>query len=81
MKCIKRTYRGTCVQWDGNNIQELSELMTDDSKLVQYDMLVMVRIDGLIYTLKPTDWVVRGENGMVKHYTDDVYNIKYVTLG
>jgi hypothetical protein len=77
----KRAYHAHAIQWDGNNLEELRELL--DNVQVHDDEHLMVRhAQGplTIQTLKVGDWVVQGENGVVKCYTDEVFRTKYEGL-
>jgi hypothetical protein len=76
--CKKVAYYGESVQWDGSNLLKMQELCSGlVCRLLKYDDLLMVRLNNEIFTLKVGDWMVKGENGEVKHYTNEIYHIKY----
>jgi len=78
----KHPYRAHAIQWDGKNTEEVIEVLTSAGADVQPHMECLMlrykdRVNLNIDTMKITDWIVRGENGMVKCYTDKVFNEKY----
>lgn len=45
-----------------------------------YASALMVRYHGGIKTMKKGDWAVKGEDGKVKIYSDEVFKIKYESI-
>lgn len=73
----KRPYKARCVQWVGINTEEIVSLLKDVQPWGDY---LMYRYPNGVGTLRMGDWVVVGENGQVKCYTDAVFRIKYEKL-
>jgi hypothetical protein len=72
IKAKKRAYTANCVQWVG----DVSELR----KFGEVSLLngwAMVRSPQGLVSLAPNDWLVIGENGVAKTYTDEVFKVKY----
>jgi hypothetical protein len=74
----KRPYKAECIQWDGLNGQEICA-MFDDAVLYGSDA-IMIRHQAGVSTVRLGGWVVRGENGMVKTYSDHDFTVKYITI-
>jgi hypothetical protein len=70
----KRPYRAKCLQWDGTNAAALDDVL---QHLTEHGSELLIRHHGMIETLRVGDWVVTGENGEVKCYTDEVFRVKY----
>lgn len=79
----KRPYRAYALQWDGNNTDEVIEMLASIGALgtVYGAEHLMVRYDCMIDTLVIGSWVVRGENNDVKCYSNEEFNVKYEKLG
>jgi hypothetical protein len=79
----KQPYQAQCLQWDGNNTEQVQELMGADVRLdlheqVNVGRLLMVRTpDAGIFTMTPGWWIVKGQNGVVKCYNNETFLIKY----
>lgn len=73
----KRSYRAHAVQWDGVNTWEICDMMPS---VTPYASALMVRYHGGIKTMKKGDWAVKGEDGKVKIYSDEVFKIKYESI-
>lgn len=73
----KRAYCAECVQWDGMNTSEVLGLFEDATTWKEY---LMIRYGDGIATLQIGWWVVTGENGVVKCYSDEVFRVKYEEL-
>lgn len=72
---MKRPYLAECIQFNGINYDEIIPLF-DNVEI--YRDLIVIRHSLGITTLYPTDWVVIGENSIVKTYTNEIFHIKYV---
>lgn len=72
----KVPYYAFARQWDGRNTPEIVNILGDKVQVHDSKHLV-VRYGNDIYTLTLGWWVVRGENGKVKCYADDVFRTKY----
>ena len=80
----KRPYRAVCVQWNGNNAAEIFKLL-ENTKLINSvevfrEEFIFIRYAGGTHTLKRSDWVIKGEDGVARIYTDEVFQIKYEAL-
>jgi hypothetical protein len=75
MKYEKTPYKADAIQWDGRNSAEVIA-MFDEACLYDTDH-IMIRYDGSIVTLSHGWWVVTGENGYIKCYSDKVFRVKY----
>lgn len=73
----KRPYKADCIQWTGDNFDEIAIMMVAHDVSRYGDRYVMIRHKTGISTLDIGGWVVRGENGYVKTYSDRVFKIKY----
>ena len=74
----KRPYRAQCWQWNGTNTQEIVQLFHDAK--IHDENHIMVRHGNRISTLVIGSWIVRGENGQIKCYNNNEFNIKYEAL-
>ena len=75
----KRPYKACCLQWDKTNSMEIIGILRH-AELQGEDYIVWRHEKG-ISTLKIGDWVIVGENGVVKTYDNDVFFEKYVSIG
>jgi len=75
----QRSYKARCVQYTGNNLEEVRELIPNIES-VQGGKSLLMRFNGTIQALYLGDWVVQQENGIVKHYREDIHPIKYRRL-
>lgn len=84
----KRPYMATCIQWNGNNVEDVKEMLehTPRTTVEHRGVYLVLRTVELnaegfdmlrISTLFHGDWVVQGENRKVKVYTDAVFWEKY----
>jgi len=73
----KRPYLAECVRWDGTNFDELGSIFSDIENVGSSGWL-MVR-GKQVFGIPLGYWVVTGENGQVKVYSDAIFNIKYET--
>lgn len=75
----KRPYRAHAVQWTGDNYAKVEVLFLGaDAYLSLHDRHhIIVRFPHRLDTLSPGWWVVVGENGEVKCYSDEVFSTKY----
>lgn len=81
----KVPYYASAVQWTGQNDKEVLALLNNrDTYATRYGLYqIMVRFSHpaegqkMIDTLDAGSWIVTGENGQVKCYTDKQFNIKY----
>lgn len=72
----KKPYQAKCVQWDGNNVNAIRQLVMMD--VVQHGASYLaIRHENTISTISPGWWVVKGENGQVKCYSDEAFRVKY----
>lgn len=79
ISCRKRPYTATAIQWDGHNFNQVCEMLEPagcEVDLYGEDMIMLRSAEG-IKTLRLGDYVVRGENGSVKTYTDKIFTTKY----
>lgn len=77
--CRKRGYKATFIQYNGKNFPEVSAMMAEAGAKVNHhdENQVMIRTEAGIETLRAGDFVVRGENGVVKTYVPASFHIKY----
>jgi len=86
----KRAYHANAIQWKETNLGEVLDALRGAglSAVWHAPNHIMIRsytpINTLappggrtIETIEPGCWVVRGENGQVKTYTDTVFKTKY----
>ena len=81
----KIPYYAHAVQWKGSNTEEILTLLNNrDTYATRYGIhQIMVRFSHpaegqrSIDTLDAGSWVVTGENGTVKCYTDEQFKTKY----
>lgn len=79
IKCRKRPYAASAIQWDGNNFDHICDLLESEDysgDLYGADY-VLIRSKEGISTLRLGDWVVQGENRAIKTYTDKIFQVKY----
>lgn len=74
----KRPYKADCVQWTGDNFDEVKDMMKAHDVSLFGGRFIMIRHNVGISTLDIGHWVVRGENGYVKAYADEVFRVKYM---
>jgi hypothetical protein len=75
----KTPYLAEAIQWDGHNSAQVITLINADVRETEGKYL-MVRAANDIFTMVPGWWAVKGENGIVKCYSNDVFNVKYQAL-
>jgi hypothetical protein len=75
----KRAYHANAIQWKETNLGEVLDALRGAglSAVWHAPNHVMIRDGSSIETIEPGYWVVRGENGQVKTYTDTVFKTKY----
>ena len=80
--CKKRPYFAMAVQWGGGNYDEVANMLHSGKCFPDHPVsgAILVRTGDGIFTLFPTDWAVRGENGVTKRYTDVQFRTKYELL-
>lgn len=71
----KRPYRAMCVQWNGDNAADIIGML--DSAHVFREEFIVVRQPGRMHTLRLGDWVLKGEDGAARFYTNENFKIKY----
>lgn len=90
----KRPYKAFAIQWNGHNTDDVFELLSPFASVCIHkygkeetsNEYIMIRfndkLDGRpsIYTMSIGEWVVMGENGKTKCYTDEVFKVKYEEL-
>ena len=87
----KKQYRAYCLQYQLDNFKEINNLLLSGkaevhlySSEMENDNRLMIRwSDGRnpsIETIQYGMWVRRGENGLVKIYTDEEFLLKYESL-
>ena len=68
--------------WNGNNTQAVATFLTANG--FDSDMFrgyLMIRRDGrLAYTLSAGGWVIKGENGILRFYSDAMFKLMYRAL-
>lgn len=79
IKCRKRPYLATAIQWHGLNFREVSDMIESGGCIANLhgSDLVIIRSARGVGTLRLGDWVVQGENQEVKTYTNGIFHIKY----
>lgn len=76
----KRPYHATAIQWTMLNIEAL-RILIHDANVVVVDKVAWVKFGpGVGKVMQPNDWAVKGENGEVKFYSDDVFRVKYESV-
>jgi hypothetical protein len=75
----KRPYKALAIQWNGSNAEEVASLLKVEFRWYN-DHLMLKHENGDFSTLKQSDWIVRGENGEVKTYTDYTFITKYTEV-
>ena len=73
----KLTYFAHCVQWKGDNANEILEIYPNASIEGEY---VVIRTPGRLDTLYVSDWLRVGQNGVIKRFTDREFQEKYESL-
>ena len=77
----KRPYRANAIQWTGDNTQAVFDALKGFSKdvypSVYNDNHIYIRHEHGVTVIGKGWWVVTGENGDVKLYSDSVFNVKY----
>lgn len=80
----KKAYTAECMQWNTHSDKDniIQTLQDHGYEVTQYGHCIMIRYndgrdENSIDTMYIGDWLVTGENGNIKRYTDDVFNIKY----
>ena len=74
----KRPYRALAVQFTDYNAEEvMAVLKSNGADPHEYGEYIMIRFKNGIETISVGSWVVVGENGSVKCYSDETFNIKY----
>lgn len=86
----KRPYHATCVQWTGDNFEQVKAMFGDSFGTLEpycprsigvVSKVVFIRFEpGECTVMRPFDWAVKGENGDVKIYSDDIFHVKYEEL-
>lgn len=77
----KRAYHAAAMQWRGTNTSEIAHFFPPRVEVIPYGDALLIRFaPGEISTMKVGDWAVRGENGEVKCYSDEQFNIKYESI-
>ena len=79
----KHPYRADCIQWTGINTQEILD------KLAKVEVLraevfrkdfILIRFDECVHTLRHGDWIITGEDGVVRYYTNAKFLANYEPL-
>ena len=73
----KRPYLAHAIQWDGNNFEDVAALLPNSEV---YRGCLMIRHESGIWCMSHGDWAVKGMNGQVKVYSDEVFRVKYEEL-
>jgi hypothetical protein len=73
----KRPYKAVCIQYGKKTAIEVQSLFDN---VQNHAGFLMVRHTGGIHCIYEGDWVVRGQNGAVKVYNDETFNIKYTSI-
>jgi hypothetical protein len=77
----KRPYRAMAIQFNETNVEEvMSVIRTNGAEPHEYGEYIMIRFPNGIEMISIGSWVVVGENGDVKCYSNDVFHIKYEIL-
>ena len=75
-KFKKRNYEADCLQLSVDNQKEALELLGEEASPYGVNC-ILLRGDHGIQTVRVGDWVVRGENGVVKSYVPASFHAKY----
>lgn len=80
----KHPYLAHAIQWDGDNTPAVFEALKGFAKDVYPSVYnvdhIYIRHEHGVTVIRKGWWVVTGENGEVKVYSDEVFNIKYEAL-
>ncbi len=76
--CQKRAYKARSIQWDGTNTEEVLDVFPN-ARLHGSNHLMVRHAEG-VSTLELGAYIVIGENGEVKAYTEETYHVKYEVL-
>ena len=72
----KRPYRANCIQFTKDTLSSILALF-DNSESLRDGEYILIRTLKGITCLQKGDWIVTGENGESKFYTDGTFKIKY----
>lgn len=79
-----KPYRGNCIQWLGVNAEDVIEQIRKYPGITNIEIFrliyIMIRYDAGVHSLKPGDWVVIGEDGDIRFYSDEQFLNKYESL-
>lgn len=76
----RRARTAQCIQYDGENLPALQEMMPQAQLLpINGDILVR-RYDTHVQTIRVSDWLVKGEDGRVTIMPNGEFNSKYEEL-
>lgn len=68
-------YRAVCFQWDGTNAEVICKFI--DNALVFREKYIVIRHKDGVNTLNIGDWVIKGEDGEIRFYTKELFQLKY----
>ena len=69
-----------CIQWDGSNTQQVSLFLTAyglDGELWREYLMVRDRDGRIVHTIWRGGWVLEGEDGKIRFYTDYTFKSMY----
>lgn len=73
----KRQYNAHAVQWTQNNLVDVQAMLPSAEISKVGDVAFIRYAPGECNVMKSLDWIVKGENGDIKIYSDDIFHIKY----
>ena len=77
----KKPCRAICVQYNGSNNDEVFSLLSAGGFSVErMGEYIILRKEEHLKAITAGEWVVQGENGAVKTYSDSEFNVKYTKL-
>ena len=77
----KRPYLAHAIQWDESNLESIAAMLPK-AEVQMVGRVAFIRYEpGECDIMRPRDWIVKGENGDVKLYSDDIFRVKYEEVG
>lgn len=74
----KRPYLAFALQWTGDNVTDLQDLLEGKATVTKVGDVAWVRYaPGHCKVMHLYDWAVKGQNEEIKFYSDDVFHVKY----
>jgi len=78
----KKAYKAECTRWMGevDKVHIMRILKAAGVQVTMHNSYLMLRFTDdhkSIDTMSFGDWIVIGENGFIKRYTNEIFNVKY----